>query len=92
MKKIIVSLALVLLASTAMAGTKTTRIYDNNGNEIGYVRETGVNYQMYDGKGRYQGRITKNNDGSKTAWSRDGAYQGHSTCVGECDPQEREEE
>lgn len=92
MKKIILTLCLIGVTSTCFAKTTTTYIYNGKGEKVGYVRETDVNTQIYDGNGHYKGRITKNPGGSRTAWGRDGEYLGHSTCVGGCNTEEKGED
>lgn len=82
LKQILITTSLLLVAIPSWGGNKTTRIYDAKGHEVAKVRETDVNYQMYDKDDHYLGRVTKNIDGSRTAWSRDGKYLGHSTTVG----------
>ncbi len=81
-KQIVLITSFCLVAIPSFGGEKTTRIYDANGHEVAKIRENSVNYQLYDKDNHYLGRITKNPDGSRTAWSRDGKYLGHSTTVG----------
>lgn len=88
----IVLLSVLLCASPAFCGTKTTTVYGKNGEVVAKIRDNGVTAQVWDAKGHYQGHVTHNVDGSDTAWGRDGQWMGHSTTTGGEDREDQDGE